>query len=241
GLTYDWGPMLAEGVITDPSYLSRMTNTGTSQLRADYNLIGPADQSGNYQAWLAMEPRSAAERFLITTPDRRITGETPTPSGAYFRYNTGTRGFHADRGLQHWSYYQWFRRSNYGGFISSTGHFALASADENRLFRAEAMLRLNRTQEAVDLLNVTRTRPVKVGTDENVPNLPPLTVDGVPVVDGACVPRKKDGTCGDLMDALMWERAIELTGQNPVRAWLDRRGFGQLQPGTFVHLPVAAR
>jgi exodeoxyribonuclease VII small subunit len=61
-------------------------------LRADYRWIGRADQSGNYQTWLAT-PVESAVRFNITTPDRRITGNTPTSNGAYFRYQTGTTGF----------------------------------------------------------------------------------------------------------------------------------------------------
>ena len=244
GLTYDFGPVLLNGVITDGSYLNRLTNTSTNagaQFRADYRLIGPADQSGNYQAWLAKVPHSEATQFPITTPDRRITGNTPTSNGGYFRYTTGNSGFDQSRGLQHFSLYQWHRRANYGGFNSQTGHYALASQDENRLLRAEALLRRGRTQEAVDLLNVTRTRQQTVGTTVFATNLPPLTLAGVPTVSGACVPRKNDGTCGDLMDALKWERAIELMGQDPMRAFLDRRGFGQLQPGTFVMLPVPAR
>ena len=63
----------------------------------------------------------------------------------------------------------------------------------------------------------------------------------MPTVNGQCVPRREDGTCGDLMDALRWERLIELVGLNPMRAWHDRRGFGELLVGTWVHLPVPAR
>ena len=242
GLTYDWGPTLVSGVITDPSYLARITSTGSTQMRADFRAIGRADQSGKYQAWLKLPPETAV-RFDITTPDRRITGNTPNSSGAYFRYLTSTTGFDNTRGEGYWSNYQWYRRLNagYGGFTNVTGQFVLASADENRLLKAEALLRLGRTQEAVDLINVTRTRGVKIGTTNIASNLPPLTTAGVPTVNGACVPRREDGTCGDVMDALRWERLIELTGQSPIRAWTDRRGFGELLPGTWVHLPVPAR
>jgi hypothetical protein len=243
GLTYDWGPTLQNGIITDPSYLSRLLTTGSSQIRADYRMIGRADQSGRYQTWLAT-PVLSATRFDIVTPDRRITGTSPTSSGAYFRYlATNTSGFDITRGEGYWSNYGWYRRSNsgYGGFGTTTGHFALASADENRLFKAEALLRLGRTQEAIELINVTRTRAVKIGNTTIASNLPPLTAAGVPTVNGACVPRMENGQCGTIMDALQYERLIELTGQEPTRAWMDRRGFGDLAPGTFVHMPVPAR
>lgn len=241
GLTYDWGPQLQDGVITDPSYLARLNNTGTASFRASYQLIGPADQSGNYQAWVAKEPREEAERFLITTPDRRITGPTPTSNGSYFRYVTAGGGFNATLGLQHWSWYGWHRRLNEQGANHLAGHFAKATADENRLYRAEAMYRLNRMQEAADLINVTRTRAQRVGAVTYDPNLPPVTVDGAPLVDGQCVPRRTDGTCGNLLDALMYERDIELVGIEPTRSWMDRRGFGQLRDGVWTILPIPAR
>lgn len=245
GLTYDWGPTLENGVITDPSYLARLTNTGSGSFRANYQLIGPADQSGEYQNWIATEPREQAARFLIVTPDRRITGPTPTSNGSYFRYVTAGGGFNSVLGLQHWSWYGWWRRLNEQGVNHTAGHFALATADENRLFRAEALLRKGQVQEAVALINVTRTRAQRVGNTVYDPNLPPIVAssatDRVPEVNGECVPRRTDGTCGDVWDALMYERDIETTGIEPTYRWMDRRGFGQLRDGVWVQLPVPAR
>ncbi|HUF51840.1 MAG TPA: RagB/SusD family nutrient uptake outer membrane protein [Longimicrobiales bacterium] len=242
GLTYDWGPILASGVITDPSYLARLNNTGSGSFRIDYRTIGPADQSGRWQTWMKTEPRQDADRFLIVTPDRRITGNTPTSNGAYLRYLTAFSGYNTNLGLNHRSFYSWWRRINYQGANHTAGHFALATEDENRLYRAEAMLRLGRLQEAAELINVTRTRGQKAGNTTWATNLPPVTAaGGVPTVNGACVPRRADGTCGDLMDALMYERDIELIGIESTRSWMDRRGFGQLRDGVFVHLPVPAR
>lgn len=243
GLTYDWGPVLESGVITDPSYLARLNNTGSGSFRADYQLIGPADQSGGYQEWMRIEPRENADRFLITTPDRRITGDTPDSNGAYFRYVTASGSYNTTYGLQHRSWYGWWRRLNYQGTNHLAGEFVLASADENRLYRAEALLRKDRVAEAVPLINVTRTRGQSVGTTVWETNLPPLdpVTGAVPEVDGACVPRRVSGACGDVWDALMYERDIELTGIEPVRSWMDRRGFGQLRDGVWNELPIPAR
>jgi hypothetical protein len=260
GLTYDFGPVLASGVITDGSYLDRLLSTTTAtRFRTDYRLIGPADQSGRYQAWLNTNPHSTAQRFLISTPDRRITGlSTTNPAssdslnGAYYRYFADGGPFDVNRGAQHFSHYAWWRRNHpvNGGLTALAGFYPLVTADENRLYRAEAMLRLNRLQEAADLINVTRTRNQRYSTSRStaatayatsVGNLPPVTAAGVPQVAGQCVPRKASGACGDLMDALMYERGIELHSLDPQRAWMDRRGFGQLQPGTWVQLPVPAR
>jgi hypothetical protein len=243
GLTYDWGPILENGIITDPSYLSRLTSTSSSGFRANYQLIGPADQSGQYQTWIDIEPRTEAERFYITTPDRRITGETPESPGAYFGVRTSTSGYDPNRGKQQFGYYRWERRLNYQGVDHTAGHFVLASEDENRLYKAEALMRLNRVQEAIPLINVTRTRQQSRNGVVWATNLPPLdpVTGAVPEVDGACVPRRTDGTCGDVWDALMYERDIELVGIEPVRAWMDRRGFGQLRTGVWTELPIPAR
>ncbi len=43
------------------------------------------------------------------------------------------------------------------------------------------------------------------------------------------------------MDALRYERQIELAGTDPMRAWFDYRGFGQLVTGTPLMMPIPAR
>jgi hypothetical protein len=99
------------------------------------------------------------------------------------------------------------------------------------LIRAEAYLRQGKTQEAANFINIQR---VAAG------ELPPVTEDGVP--QGAeCVPRTDDGACGDLWDALRYERGIELAGLDALRSYLDRRGFGTLTCGTFLQFPLPGR
>ncbi|MGH7467182.1 MAG: hypothetical protein ACRENP_04270 [Longimicrobiales bacterium] len=241
GMDFDFGPTLQSGLITSGNWLAFLTNTSTgSEFRSDIQFLGPADQSGAYQTWLAA-PRDQRQAFFITTPDRRVTGTTPTSNGAYFRNRNTLANFNVSRGTMHQSYYQWHRRSNYGAFTSSTGQYVMLSADENRLLRAEALLRTGNTQGAVDLINVSRVRGVRVGTTNFATNLPPITTAGVPTVAGACVPRKKSGACGDVMDALLWERRMELFGQDPVRYWADMRGIGALEPGSLLHMPIPGR
>jgi hypothetical protein len=239
GLTIDIGPTLTSGVVTS-TYIDRIQ--ASTRMRADYRLVGPADVSGEYQKWAA-KPVEQRDRFNITTPDRRITNAAGTGSGAYFRYRASTdnNGFDTSRGLGYFSNYQFFR---YNG--ATTGFkYLLFSADENRLYRAEAMLRLGRLQEAADLINVSRTRAVRVGTSgtATTPGLPAVTPQGVAASTptAPCVPRTLSGACGSLMDALRYERQIELAGFDPVRAWFDYRGFGQLLDGTAVHMPIPAR
>ncbi|MGH7460514.1 MAG: hypothetical protein ACREMA_05745 [Longimicrobiales bacterium] len=236
GLTFDFGPTLASGVITNTHWARLQGNGSNDNIRPNYSLIGPADTSGAYAIWAAA-PLANRERFNIATPDRRITGTTPTSPGAYFRHRADNTGFDATRGLYQFSAYQWYRNNG----SSNTGFSPVMTADENRLLRAEAMLRTNNNAEAANLINVSRTRTVRIGTAP-FPGLPAVTAQGVPVSAG-CVPKglKTGVGCGTLLEALMYERGIELAGTDPTRGWLDRRGFGQLVPGTILHMPIPAR
>jgi SusD/RagB-like outer membrane lipoprotein len=235
GLTVDFGPVLTNvtGGLSSSYWTNLQSSTGQ---RANYTLIGPADTAGSYAAWVA-KPVQTRDRFDVATPDRRITGPTATSNGAYFRYRTDNNGFDATRGTYNFSAYQWYRNNG----VSNTGQVPVISATENRLLRAEALLRTGNAAEAANLINVSRTRQISIGTT-SYPGLPAVTSAGVPESTG-CVPRNvKTGVgCGTLMDALMYERGIELAGADPTRGWMDRRGFGQLVPGTILHMPIPAR
>jgi hypothetical protein len=240
GIREDYEADLQSGVLTSGTY-SRYQTAGTFSAYGDATLIGPADVSGNFAAWLAL-PQTDRERFLIVTPDRRITGATPTSNGAYFRYRP-TNIFVAARGTYHHSFYQWYRHVYQFGnptTISSTGYAKLMTVDEMNLLKAEALIRLNRAAEAVPLINSTRTREVRPAGGNPVPGLPPVTVNGVPQSD-TCVPRMDGRTCADLMGALMYERMIEGALLDVIRAYVDSRGWGRLPDGTFVHFPIPGR
>jgi hypothetical protein len=97
GLTSDFVVTMLTGTsITQSQHLGRIQNTNAGS-RAHYSVIGPADVSGKYQAWVNA-PLESRDRFDIVTPDRRITGPTPTSNGAYFRYRSDNNGFDATRG-----------------------------------------------------------------------------------------------------------------------------------------------
>jgi hypothetical protein len=234
GITTDFGPVLDPATLPSSTYMSRIQTSGTFVLRGDYKLIGPADVSGNFQKWLAT-PVEQRTRFNITTPDRRITGTTPTSSGAYFRYRADDNGYRTDRGTYNFSAYQWFRRAG----NTTTGLLNLFGVDELRLLRAEAFLRTGNAAEAANLANVSRTRSKTIGT-ATFPGLPALTTTGVPQ-SADCVPRDAKGACATLPDAIMYERMIEAAGSDPVRAWVDSRGWGRLPIGTILQLPIPGR
>lgn len=249
GVTQDWGVLVtpeAGGLVTD--YIRQIqlnTQNGLQQSRADYETIGPADVSGTWQEYLNT-PLSQRRKIQITTPDRRITGETPDSDGAYFRYMSpdlvgsletegSAWGFLSSRGLYNFSAYQWYR---YRGAFHNI-FVPVVSVTENRLLRAEALLRTGDTEGAADLINVTRTAEQTIG-QTTYPGLPPVTGDGVPEA-ADCVPQTRTGQCGDLMDALIYERRIELYGMDGMRSWVDNRGFGLLREGNPIHMPIPGR
>ena len=223
GITRDFG-FQADNTNWEDGYKERLQNSGW--IRADYRTVGPADISGGYQQWLAT-PVDDRQPFDITTPDRRVTGATPTSDGTDFYYRL-PQDFRADRGTYHFSRYGHKRYANIR--LTQIGFVPLMSITEMDLYKAEAYIRLNQPDAAATLINKTRVARGK---------LPPVTATGTAGAD--CVPRTTTGTCGDLMDALMYEKRIEAFAVASGGAFFDARGWGILVPGTQLHFPVPAR
>ena len=242
GVTQDFAMQLATNrTSTLLLRIQRNTTTGTDNARWNYRTIGLADQSGEYQKWIAA-PVTQRVRFNIVTPDRRITGPTPTSNGSYTTYRADDNGFLQHRGTSLFSAYQWTRHMARNGLTgantgNNTGVHPLITADENNLLRAEALLRTGDRGGAATLINVTRTRGQRIGT-ANYDGLPPVTATGVPTVNGACVPRTDSGACGDLLTALRYERMVELAGVDMIIPRADSRGFGILSEGSLFQWPV---
>ncbi len=218
--------------------------------RWDNRLIGMADVSGAYQAWVAAPLTGPSgtvvrNRFDIVTPDRRITGPTPTSSGAYTRYLTTNGAFQLSRQPYFRSAYQWRRHAHRQGLTAiretgfNQGLARIATVDENNLYRAEALYYKADLAGAAALVNITRTRSHTLPDGNTYPGLPPVTAAGVPA--GAnCVPRTDSGACGDLLVALRYERMIENAGLDAIRGWADSRAFGTLPNGSYYELPIPA-
>ncbi|MES2521608.1 MAG: RagB/SusD family nutrient uptake outer membrane protein [Gemmatimonadota bacterium] len=221
-------------------------------MRVDLRLLGPADTSGAYQEWLQKVSRAGFDTvtpFVVRTPDRRIQAQgstTPLTKPTYFKYTDivpPVTIMPTERGAYYYSnYWSSSRASNNnqqlpldgGGRIRRTGDLnfiqdAMLLPAEMDLLLAEAEIRLGNPGAAVDLINKTR-----VGNGE----LPPVTVGGVPGGPG-CVPRRYDGACGSLMDALMYEKRIETYGT--AISYFDLRGWGCLAEGTPTQLPPPGR
>jgi hypothetical protein len=162
----------------------------------------------------------------MRTKDRRIQGAAgPTATGKYIGYNASSIGA-ASRGTYRYSYYYYIRNGT--GTSWQNGPTPDMTRTEMDLLKAEALIRLGRASEAVPLINKTRVANGQ---------LPPVTVDGPPDEAG-CVPRKLNGQCGSLWDALRYEKGIENYGVNGVIAFFDARGWQTLPENSIVQLPV---
>ena len=230
GVTRDFAPVAQPGVLFDDFKrvaARERTNIPGDFARVDYMTIGVADSTNGFQTWLGT-PLSARMPFQMRSRDRRVAGAAAGSDGTYLGYTTSNR-FQNARGTYHQSRY-WWKRAGRGDTWQNGPQLELTVA-ENNLLRAEALIRLNRPSEALPLINATRVANGQ---------LPPVTLEGPPNVPG-CVPRKLNGQCGSLWDALRWEKRIEIMGVHPPGAYLDARGWQMLAENTPVHLPVPGR
>ena len=196
--------------------------------RPSYFLIGPADSTNGYVNWISA-PLESRVAFQMRTKDRRIQGATgPTSPGKYMGYNLNNI-FAVSRGTWRYSHY-YFHRFGTGDTWQS-GPLTALTVTEMDLLKAEALIRLNRAAEAIPLINKSRVANGQ---------LPPVTLDGPPNEPG-CVPRKMNGQCGSLWDALRYEKGIEMLGVSGVVSFFDARGWQALPENTMLHLPVPGR
>lgn len=194
--------------------------------RLDYRTIGPADAGGEYQAWLSRAPADR-QPFFIGTVDRRITGATPTDGGTYTGFEMETL-FRPNRGTDHFSFY-WDTRWAHLAESMGVGDHPDFPVRELAFMEAEALFRMGDVEGAMAIVNASREGG----------ELPPFTDAAGPAPGGdVCVPQLPDGSCGDLWEALKYEKRIELFHYGPFTEFVDDRGWGDLVPGTFVELPA---
>lgn len=236
-----WGEImnLASGGLPQDGYWTVYENTGwawgrdklhgcciSGWAQTDIRTYGPADQSGNYQAWLA-DAAEDKRPFDMVTPDTRLNA-TAGADATYLRYD-GSSPFRPERGLYHFSNYRDIRYEYF--FSDFNGRIPSYLPEETELLVAEGMLRTGDAQGAMEIVNDFRARG----------GLPPFTSptgtapeDG----DGYCVPRTADDACGDLEEALKYEKRVELFHVGPHVEYFDDRRWGDLVTGTAIHLPV---
>jgi hypothetical protein len=221
-------------------------------------IIGMGDVSGNYEAWLRtpLGDRGAGNvGFFMVTPDLRFPqGTTRTAQQADFkvqdceqpaqvckRYFTNRpNGSDQYTGVGWgWSNYDFNRFHSWvikGDGTARNGNLLFMPKAEMDLLQAEGYLRTNRAAQAVPLINATR---VKNG-------LPAITsTNAADAVPGAanCVPRvpQSNGTtvvCGNMMEAMKWEKRMETAYAHFASWFLDSRGWGDLPENTALFWAV---
>lgn len=229
GITEDFAPIAQPDILWhDWQRLVARVRTASRPSdfgRPSYWLIGPADSTNGFVDWVAT-PVADRVAFQMRTRDRRIQGTTgPSSPGSYVGFNQNNI-FTASRGTYRFSWY-FFRR--YGtGDSWQTGPVPAMLVSEMNLLKAEGLLRQGDAAGAAALINLTRVANGQ---------LPQVTVDGPPDEAG-CVPRKLNGACGSLWDALRYEKRMEGLGVSGVIAFFDARGWQTLPENTILHLPV---
>lgn len=213
-------------------------------------IIGMADTTGAYASWLSV-PVEQRQPFLIVTPDRRFpAGETRAaqqanspgtypPEGSPLYFKNRPAGDDVPGFPWGTSYYDAVYR--YGSYRtnSSRGNNPIITVAEVDMLAAEALIRKGQIAAAAALIDKYR-----------VPNgLPALsgvvTTATQPVPGGnACVPKVPQApgfttlACGNIMEAMKWEKRME-TMFNGYSSWyLDSRGWGDLAVDTPLEYPV---
>jgi hypothetical protein len=221
-------------------------------------IIGMGDVSGNYEAWLKtpLGDRGAGNvGFFMVTPDLRFPqGTTRTAQQAdfkiqdcevasatckrYFANRPGGSDQYTGVGWG-WSNYDFNRFHSWvtkGDGTARNGKLVFFTKAELDMLRAEGLIRTGKFAEAAALINITRKKN----------GLPEITAfDATSAVPGGanCVPRvpRSDGVtvaCGNMMEAMKWEKRME-TAYTHFAAWyLDGRGWGDLPEGTALFWAV---
>lgn len=209
-------------------------------------MYGMADTSGAYEAWLKT-PFTQRTPFLIRTPDKRYPSgddratqraNSPVkPSYDKFPYIRNRSSQDVPGEAFGTSFYD-FYRYKYIRDDNGVGPFPFMTRAENDMLAAEGYLRKNNFAAAAALIDRYRVRA-------GLPSVAGITSLSQPVPGGnACVPRvpvAPAGTttaCGNILEALKWEKRME-TAFSQFGAWfLDSRGWGDLPEYTAVEWPV---
>ena len=232
---------------------SNMFQDGRAWSQISLMYWGMADVSGGYDAWLATPLLSQKPQFVVVTPDKRWPQGTTRaqqvtasvrPSGNNYDHRPYIAALAADEtgDAWGWSYYQFNRNAAIRfNSPSNTGDWPHMMKAEIDMLAAEGHIRAGNFAAAAAKIDITR-----VGKGELPPLTGVITTADQPVPGGAsCVPRVPDAAaqfkatkCGNIMEAMKYEKRIETAYTSFGRWWIDGRGWGDLIEGTAVQYPV---
>ena len=260
GITSDFVIQVSQTVTGWSGAVQQQMATSTTWSQMTPFILGMADSTGAYDAWL-QQALTARTPFLLRTPDKRFpSGDTRalqqatvpaptlfanpggnsragTPAGSivYFRNRPNGEDSPADP-WGTWFYdnqRSWAIRANGGN-----GPYVLFPVAENDMLAAEGYLRTGNVAAAIPLINKTRTRA-------NLPAIPltALITDQVPG-GASCVPHVPQPpaynttACGTIFEAMKWEKRVETNMVGYAQWYIDSRGWGDLVVGTPLEWPV---
>lgn len=209
-------------------------------------MVGFGDVSGAYDSWLATQPVSSRKPFTVVTPDRRFPQGTtrtaqretspPVPTaGLYFRNRREGDSSGDPLGFSEYDFYRFQAFFN----AQRIGSYPVMTVPEMKLLAAEGYIRTNRVSTAGPLIDFSR---VARGGLPQVTGISNLT-DPVPG-GSSCVPRVpqpptfNSAACGNILEALKWEKRLETAFIGYGSWYFDSRGWGDLPAGTALHWPV---
>jgi len=215
--------------------------------------IGMADTSGSYAAWIAQplaERGSGNTVYHMVTPDRRFPqGVSRTDQQTDFpltqcqpastickRYFVNRQTADRTEGLGWgWSEYEFARFYSWarsGDGTAQNGNLIFMTKAELDMLQAEGLYRKKQFAAAGALVNVTRVRnglPAITVFDETTP-VPGSATQCIPKIPVA--PSYKTLGCGNLWEALKYEKRIETAYTHYSPWYLDERRWGDLPEGT---------
>jgi hypothetical protein len=218
-------------------------------------ILGMGDTARVYDAWLQQPVLSRVWGTTpLRTPDRRFpSGETraaqQTASGGSTRNGppAGTILYFRNRpsgeDASNFAWGQW-QYDNHRFWViraaGGNGTWVLMSRAESDMLAAEGYLRTGNIPLAIPLIDRYRTRAGLPGLAGVITTL----TDPVPGA-GACVPRvpvaaanPPTTVCGDIFEAMKWEKRMETSFTGHSQWYIDARGWGDLYAGTPLEWPV---
>jgi hypothetical protein len=179
-----------------------------------------------------------------------------TPCKRYFRNRPAGSDQFGGNGWG-WSNYDFvrFRSWNQRGDAGTarTGRALTMAIAEMNLLKAEGLIRTGQFAAAAALINITRTAPMAcfANCTSATPTLyavggglPAITAfDATSPVPGGedCVPQVPSGSglaCGNMFEAMKWEKRMETAYVHYLAWYLDSRRWGDLAEGTPLWVPV---
>ena len=232
----------------DPSEI----NQGTTWSQMWQFMVAMADTSAGYNAYLSNPTNNGV--FLVVTPDKRFPAGTTraaqnaasaafSPSNGYPYIQNHTASQDVTVSPEQTSQYNFWRFQQEIAASASNGPVPIITKGEMNGLIAEGYIRANNVAAALPYINATR---VPAG-------LPALTMTDtttrVPGTDGVagsqgCVPKipappnYTSAKCGNVWEAMKWEKRLEEAYTIWGGWWVDGRGWGDLPIGTVVEYPT---